>query len=180
MRKFLPILILLLISVQPTEVTTRPMIQIAEADRQQNWVDEQDEGSCVHASLVMLFRYQGQFEWADYWRQTYKGGENHDTLIEKLEENGIPYATTYGEGNVEFLEWAIRTKRGCMVVTGRPNKKGRIRWGNHMIVLVHLDSAEAAIIDPNRPDVITWMDRNKFISEWIKSRSWATTVISED
>lgn len=179
MKKFLPILILILINAQ-SEPITRPIIQIAQENREQNWTSEQDEGSCVHASLVMLFRYQNQHEWADYWRATYRGGENHDTFIQKLEENEIPYATTYGKADISFLEWAMRTKRGCMVTTGRPDKKGRIWWGNHMIVLVHLDDTEAAIIDPNRPDIISWMDRDRFIQEWIKSNSWATTVISED
>lgn len=178
MKKFLLFLILVLcLDFNTFQVQERPKIRISQGDRQQNWISDPlkygvAEGSCVHASLIMLLRYQGRHDIAEQWKSKYSGGETHYDLIRKLEQENIPYRTTYEQNNVEFLEWSINNHYGCMVTTGI------LSPGDHMIVLVHLDAAEAAVIDPNRPNIIKWMDREKFLRMWHLSHSWATTVLT--
>lgn len=180
MKKLIPILLLILtIDFQTLtfQIQDRPAIRVAAEDRQHNWSDWRGEGSCVHASMVMLFRYQDRDDIADFWREKYSAGYHHSWLVLALESHHIPYVTTYERNDVEFLEWAISNSYGCIVTTGIPENNGRIRWGNHMILLVHLDNSEAAIIDPNNPHTIKWMDREQFLEEWFLSYSWATTVL---
>lgn len=179
MKKFLILLLLALSLDTSTYIPpSRPAIKITQEDRQQNWLDFFDQGSCVHASMVMLLRYQGRDDAADWWLRNFAGGEKHHTFISKLEFFKVPYATTFRRNDVAFLEWAIKINRGCMVTTGRYDKDlGRIRWGNHMIVLVHIDAAEVALIDSNNPNKLIWMDREQFLKEWSLSNSWATTVL---
>lgn len=179
MKKLIPILLLILAIPSPVDfkIQDRPIIKVDSEDRVLNWTGWNNEGSCVHASMMMLFGYQGRDDWADFWGENYESGYYHSWLINALEVNEIPYASTYERNNVEFLEWAITEKLGCIVTTGIRGKDGKIHWGNHMILLVHLDNSEAAIIDPNYPTIIKWMDREKFLKNWFLSNSWATTVL---
>jgi len=118
--------------------------------------------------MTMLLRYQRQYRLADYWRANYQNGETFPGLTTKLEKHGVKWAGTYNENNVKFLEWAMRTRRGCMVTT---------QGGVHMILLVHLDSRVAGIIDNNDPDKVIWKTRTQFLDEWYASNSWALTPV---
>ncbi len=144
----------------------RPRVNPPAAIRQENWVSN-GSGSCVHASIITLFRWQGRYQMADHWRKTYGSGETADDLAAKFDREGIRYAYTYGEDDVEFLEWACSTRRGCGVT---------VQGGVHMVDLVHLDDKWAAILDDNVPDHYTWVPRERFLSEWKSSNSWAVTI----
>ena len=37
-----------------------PTVNLEHALRQANWIGSQGEGSCVHATMIMLFRWQGR------------------------------------------------------------------------------------------------------------------------
>lgn len=139
-------------------------IKIPPSIREHNW----GGGSCVHASTVMLFRYQRQYALADYWRKQYSGGETFVGLASKLEAKGVRWAGTYQKNDVRFLEWAIRTHRGAMVTT---------MGGAHMILLVHLDQNNAGFIDNNTPEKIIWKSRSDFLKDWSDSNSWGLTVL---
>ncbi len=88
--------------------------------------------------------------------------------MSKLDSKGVRWAGTYQKNDVKFLEWAIRTKRGCMVTT---------MGGAHMILLVHLDQTRAGLLDNNNPEKIKYMPRDQFLQEWYDSNSWALTPI---
>ena len=90
-----------------------PTVNLIEALRQENWLGSENEGSCVHASMIMAFRHQGRDDLADLWRDRYENGEHPEGLNEKLDKEGVRYAFTSQENDVAFLEWAIRTRRGC-------------------------------------------------------------------
>jgi hypothetical protein len=137
--------------------------------RIQNFKDAWGSGSCVHVSWAMLLRWQGQYDLANWWTSNYDGGERHSSFIEKLHATGIPYMTTYGEGDVEFLETACASRRGCMVTTTY------YRSGDHMILLVHLDDHYAYTLDNNDISTVYRWDRTEFIDLWRDSGSWATT-----
>lgn len=120
----------------PPPFRSGPSMQLPPRLRQQNW----GSGSCVHASTVMLLRWQGLFDLADKWRATYEGGEYSSRLIQRMEAAGLKYSyTTTGE--VAFLEWAIQTRRGA----------GIFYKPNHAINLVGLDQNYAYLLDNNDP-----------------------------
>lgn len=145
-----------------------PTISVEQVFREENWLGPQGEGSCVHASMVMLFRWQEKYELADRWRRTYSDGEWADNLAKKFDAEGVRYAYTSERNDVSFLEWAISTRRGCGVT---------VKGGVHMVILVHLDDEIAGILDNNDPKEIKWVSRETFISEWKLSNSWAVTPV---
>ena len=144
-------------------VAERPVVNIPMCNREANW----GGGSCVHASMVALMRWQNRHALAWYWRKTYSGGESANGLHQKMDEEGVRYAYTV-KGDAKFLEWACRTRRGCAVTC---------MGGRHMVALVHFDDKHAAIIDNNHINRIQWMSRERFLSEWHNSNGWAVAVI---
>jgi hypothetical protein len=145
----------------------RPIVNLPPALRQSNWRGLRGEGSCVHATAVSLFRWQGRFRTADRWRRTYGDGEWPDGLAAKFDREGIRYAYVEN-GDVRFLEWACRTRRGCGIT---------VMGGAHMVALVHLDGKWAAILDNNSVSKFIWVSRETLIAEWKASYGWAVTPI---
>lgn len=139
-----------------------PVTNVPPSLREKNW----GGGSCVHASLVMLFRWQGRYAMAAHWRNTYIGGEYANRCHSRLEKEGVRWAATHND--VKFLEWACRTRRGCAVT---------VMNGAHMVCLVHFDEKYAGILDNNRIDKIKWMTREAFVKEWKNSSGWAVTPV---
>jgi hypothetical protein len=152
----------------PAVPTEYPTVNLPVALRQANWRGDEGEGSCVHASMISLFRWQGRYATADYWRRTYGNGEWATSFAQKLERDGIRYAYTVGQNDVDFLEWACRTRRGAGVT---------VLGGRHMVCLVHLDEKWAGILDNNSVERIQWVPRKTFLAEWRHSNSWGVTPI---
>ena len=172
MKRFVLALLLLVstgcVKYDGVIVTERPTINPPAAIRQENWIGSEGSGSCVHATVITLLRWQCRYKMADHWRQTYGSGETADDLAAKFDREGIRYAYTYDENNVAFLEWACKTRRGCGVT---------VRGGCHMIALVHLDDKWAGLLDDNSTDHYIWVPRERFLAEWKASNSWAVTPI---
>lgn len=145
-------------------VSERPVVNIPQAFRQANYLSS---GSCVHASLITLLKWQGQYDDAAKWRRDFGGGEWADGLAKKMESRGIRYAYVTN-GDASFLEWACKTRRGCGIT---------VKSGAHMVTLVHLDKEWAAILDNNDVSKFTWIPRDKLIAEWKSSFGWAVTPI---
>lgn len=142
-------------------------IDIPAARRKRNWIGDRNQGSCVHAALRHLFHWQGQHEFAEWWGAHHGNGESCDGLAAKLDAAGVRYAqTTSGEEN--FLEWAIRTRRGAAVV---------VQNGAHMVNLVGLDASTAKILDSNDPGRIQTFPRASFLRDWKQSGGWAITPV---
>jgi hypothetical protein len=145
----------------------RPTVNVPESLRQSNWIGDQGMGSCVHASMISLLRWQYRLKTADHWRQTYGDGEQPEDLAAKFDQEGIRYAYVTN-GDVRFLEWACRTRRGCGIT---------VMGGAHMVALVHLDDKWAAILDNNKVENFIWVPRETLIAEWKASYGWAVTPI---
>jgi hypothetical protein len=130
----------------------RPVCNIPVSDREKNWAG----GSCTHASTVMMLRWCGMYDEADYHRATYSGGEYMESLAAQYDKDGLDYVLERS-GNIEVLQWAIRTRRVASIT-----------WmgGAHMLNLVDLTDTEAAILDNNAIDRIQWVPRERFESEW--------------
>ncbi len=155
-----------IINTAPAEI---PIVDIPPEWRIRNW-SLFGEGSCVHASLYMLFRWQGRHELAQWWRTNHHSGEIPSRLEQKLNAAGVTWAATTN-GDIDFLEWACRTRRGCGVT---------VQGGAHMVCLVHLDDTWAGLLDNNDPSRIRWRTRQSFLSEWKNSGwQWAVTPIYE-
>jgi hypothetical protein len=144
-----------------------PTVNLPAVLRQSNWRGPQGQGSCVHASMISLLRWQYRLNTADHWRQTYGDGEWPEDLAEKFNNEGIRYAYVTN-GDVRFLEWACRTRRGCGIT---------VMGGAHMVALVHLDDKWAAILDNNNVEKFIWVPRETLIAEWKASYGWAVTPI---
>ena len=145
----------------------RPVVNVPLALRQSNWLGSNREGSCVHASMISLFRWQGRYRTADYWRKTYGNGEWPEDMAAKFDREGIRYGYVEN-GDVRFLEWACRTRRGCGIT---------VMGGAHMVALVHLDDRWAALLDNNNVSKFIWVPRETLIAEWKASYGWAVTPI---
>lgn len=144
-----------------------PVVNIPMELRQENWPGAEGGGSCVHATMISLMRWQGRYELAEYWKDTYDSGEYPDRLHGRFDRERVRYACTES-GDVDFLEWACRTRRGCGIT---------VMGGAHMVALVHLDSKWAGILDNNNVEKIKWMPRETLIAEWKASYGWAVTPI---
>lgn len=136
--------------------------------REPNW----GGGSCVHASTVMVLRWQGQYELADWWRENYIGGEYSDRLIKRMEAANLRYAYTL-DSDFEFIRWAMRTGRGC----------GIFYKPNHAICAVGLDDQYVYLLDNNdvdRPEREGTPERvpvDEFIRRWRGYGGFAWTVV---
>ena len=153
----------------------RPIVNVPLALRQVNWMvavqvsrrEQQAFGSCTWAATISLLRWQGRYETADWLRQHAGGGENAEKMAHELDQAGIRYAYVTN-GDVKFLEWACRTRRGCGIA---------IEGGEHMVALVHLDDKWAALLDSNAVESFIWVPRARLIAEWQASGGWAVTPI---
>jgi hypothetical protein len=100
-------------------ITERPIVNLPVDCRQGNWTSD-GSGSCVHATMISLFRWQGRFRTAEHWRGTYGSGEGPGGLAAKFDREGVRYAYVT-DGDERFLEWACRTRRGCAsLALGQP------------------------------------------------------------
>lgn len=153
--------------VKPAVNTERPLINVPMILRQANWIGSLREGSCVHATMISLMRWQGRPHLANKWKRTYANGEWPNGLASKFDRAGVRYAYT-DKGDVKFLEWASRTRRGCGIT---------VRGGAHMVALVHLDDKWACLLDNNNISKYKWVSRESMIAEWKASHGWAVTVL---
>jgi hypothetical protein len=173
MKRLIVGLILILAAVNETAPALRPLekiyppelptVNIPLALREQNW----GGGSCVWASTIPLLRWQGRYDLADEVRKTYSGGEYPEDHNAKMDKLGIKYAYTT-KGDVGFLEWALRTRRGAGVT---------VMGGAHMVDLVALDNKYACLLDNNHIDKFLWIPRETFLAEWKSSYGWAVTPV---
>jgi hypothetical protein len=139
-----------------------PVVNLPSAARCRNYAG----GSCVIASTVSLLRWQGRDELADLFRRTYSGGQSSASLHDKFDRHDVRYAFTTS-GDVRFLEWAIRTRRGA----------GITFYPMHFVNLVDLTPTRATLLDNNRVERYITLPRREFIERWRSYGGWATTVV---
>ena len=150
-------------------VNERPVVNVPLSLRQENWTGSADQGSCVYATMVSLLRWQGRYKTADDIRRTCGNGANDVTLAQVLDEKGVRFAYT-SNGDVKFLEWSIRTRRGAGV--SYPGRKQ-----GHFIALIHLDAQNAVVLDNNDVDQYKVIPREEFLQKWRAQGGWAFAVI---
>jgi hypothetical protein len=144
-----------------------PTVNLPLDLRQSNWRGPRGEGSCTWATMVSLLRWQARYRTADWIRQNCGDGEWPGDMAERLDNAAVRYAYVTN-GDVRFLEWACRTRRGCGIT---------IMGGGHMVALVYLDDKWAALLDNNAVEKYIWIPRETLIAEWKASLGWAITPI---
>src|SRR5690606_10069093 len=125
-----------------------PKVDIPHPLWQKNW-NGGTGGSCVHASAIMLWRWQGQYAWAEYWKSKYGSGEYAERFHRRCDAEGVTYCDTWGEKDYSLLVWAVSTRRGCLVGISNGQLYGYGGRIAHAVCLVHLDSQWAGILDNN-------------------------------
>ena len=111
-----------------------PTVNLPAVLRQNNWRGPQGQGSCVHATMISLFRWQYRLKTADRWRQTYGDGEWPEDLAAEVstrKASATPMSPTgmcvswngraaRGEG-AALRSWAAHTwSRLCISTTSGP------------------------------------------------------------
>jgi hypothetical protein len=139
-----------------------PVVNLPQHARCRNYAG----GSCVIASTVSLFRWQGRDDLAELFRRAYSGGQSASSLHAKLEAHRVRYAYTTS-GDATFLEWACRTRRGAGVTF----------FANHFVCLVHLDAERAVLLDNNRTSEYVTLPRDAFLRRWRGYGGWASTPV---
>jgi hypothetical protein len=117
--------------------------------------------------MTSLLRWQGRFNAAENIRHTCSSAAGPDDLAAKFDHEGIRYAYVTN-GDVKFLQWACRTRRGCGIT---------VDGGDHMVALVHMDAEWSAILDNNDTSKFIWVPTETLIAEWRASNGWAVTPI---
>lgn len=147
-------------------VDERPVVNLPLSLRQSNW-EENRQGSCCWATMISLLRWQGRPATASWIKRNYGGGEWPDQMARKLDAANIRYVYTV-KGNVDFLEWATQSGRGCGIT---------VSGGTHMVALVHLDNKWAAVLDNNNVKKYIWIPRETLLAEWEASYGWSITPV---
>lgn len=133
-----------------------PWMNLPREMREWNW----GGGSCVHASTVMCFRWQGDLDRAAMWRRTYSGGESSYGLRRKLDHHGIAYHYTDQAGDDRVLEYGSRTRRGAVI----------FYYPNHSICFAGYarrgGNEYAVLLDNNRIDEFIWVPKADFLRHW--------------
>ena len=146
----------------PGQNPKSPIVDLPLAARCRNYAG----GSCVCASTISLLRWQGRDDLAAALRTSCIGGQSAGSLHAHLDRLGVRYATTTS-GDLAFLQWAIRTRRGC----------GITYYPMHYVNLVDLTRDHATLLDNNRVAQYITIPRDEFLRRWRGYGGWATTVV---
>ena len=112
-------------------------------------------GSCVHASLVSVLRWQNLHTFADWWQSRYRGGESLGGLVAKAEDAGMRFAFT-GSGDEQFLEWCSRTRRGAVI----------FYYSSHSISFCGFMGGSAVVMDNNNVERLIHIPKAEFLQRW--------------
>lgn len=126
-------------------------------------------GSCFHAAMQDLLRWQGLDERADYWRRHFDGPATLDDIRGIADCLALRHAETE-DGNEDFLEYCTQGRLGAA-----------IGWevdepGDHAIVFCGFDGREAVLLGVNRPET-TRMERGEFLRRWRRCGGFAITIL---
>lgn len=185
-KSIVAILLVLLVGCNELEVVLNtppppetPTVNLPERMRVRNWRSPRNgQGSCVHASTVMLLKWLGEEEMAIKWQRKYSGGETASSILNYWAKSGLPYCSTLdartynASGDPAFLKWCSETRRGAI-----------IWWKTSHCCLfcgfVKIDGKEYAIIlDNNTPDRFDPpIPIDQFIKEWRGFGGFAATPV---
>lgn len=123
-------------------------------------------GSCVHASMATVLKWQHLDDLASNWLKKYSGGESSAGLIRKANQNSISVAYTL-QADPSFLQWCSDTKRGAVI----------FYYDNHCVTFSGYDNDVALLIDNNSINKIDRLEKSTFLINWKKYGGFALTPL---
>lgn len=157
-------------TLSPAPEPERPVVNVPKSMHERNWVDRNGSGSCVHASTLLVLKWQGQDELAKYWRENYAGGETARSIMNYYEQEGLRFACTTN-GDPSFLDWCSDERLGCILWFKPSHCCTLLGWG-----LIEGEVC-GAIQDNNSPGKIEWYRRDDLLREWRTRGGFAATPI---
>lgn len=138
-----------------------------------------DLGLCVFATLDMDARWHNERRLIGIIHKLEKGGgwpEKVDAVIKEYAP-GLKY-TQYEGTNPAVLDKALSEGRPAGVTYGY-GERYKMETIAHMVLLVHLDSKWAAILDNNFPGTYEWMPREEFLRRWVhpSGKGWCYVLL---
>lgn len=154
----------------PPPAAECPVVNLPELMREWNWTDRSGAGSCVHASSIYHFRWQGKLPLAAWWRQKYAGGETAQSIQQIWASNGIPFHATEN-GDPNHLDWATRTRRGAIIWFFPSHCVHFCGWST-------VGGRQYAFLcDNNRIEKYIRVPREEFVQRWREYGGFACTAL---
>ncbi|HUU23463.1 MAG TPA: hypothetical protein VM389_13105 [Phycisphaerae bacterium] len=154
-------------ALQPCDEQANPYRADPPVDIPRQWrIDNYGGGSCNHAAFAQVLVWQKQPDLAKWWTATYSGGEDAEGLGQKADKKGLRFAATY-DGDVEFLEWCSRTRRGAAIHY----------YDNHAITFCGFAGDVAIVLNNNNTSNYTRIPKAEFIARWRGYGGKAITVV---
>ena len=157
--------------VLPSEM---PVVNPPMELRQQNRLGgpNGNEGSCVHASLRSMMRWQNLFADSEKMWSQYSGGEYSSRLRSRLDAAAIKYAFTESS-NLSLLDYAHETRRGALL-WWKPSHCctfcGWVDVGGKTF---------AVILDNNKVNQYELTERSQFHRLWAGYGGFALTTLGD-
>jgi len=139
-----------------------PPMDLPKSLRQANYAG----GSCMHASLISVLRWQGRFELADWWRRSEYGAAGVYDLARVCRRLDLRFAWTTN-GNAAFLDWCSSTRRGAAIHY----------FSQHAVTFCGYEDGNAVLLDNNRPGTYIRVPKQQFLSRWRGYGGLALTVV---
>lgn len=172
-RVIILILSILALSV-PLILPSDPIININWDTQYKGYADISPEfrvknysgGSCVHASMATVLKWQHLESQADAWIKKYSGAESSKGLISKANANGIRVAYTL-QADPTFLQWCSDTDRGAVI----------FYYTDHCVTFAGYKDNVAILIDNNTTDRLTQIPKDQFLKNWKAYGGFALTPV---
>lgn len=164
----------------------RASIDLPAALQLRNRGGSDGAGLCVFTSVEVAARWHSlhALDGLQTYMSRRPGGgypEKLDAVLEAFcRQKKVPLPTylQHTGGDSRFLELALKTRRAVAVTYSGEDDFYREPIA-HMVILAHLDSTSAAILDNNRPGVWVWMSRREFLDRWQGADTgWAVVLIA--
>lgn len=168
------------VTPEPVKDRVRATADLPATQHKRNAAGSDGFGLCVYTSAwhAALWQSVGELYGFRDWMTRRPGGSYPEkfeaTLAAYCRERQVPVPSyvQHTGGDDEFLSLALKTGRmACVTYCGAdgPGRYGAEVVG-HMVNLVHLDDATAAIVDNNFPGSWLWMSRGDFLARWRGTR----------
>jgi len=145
----------MMLLVTPAAPLSAYFIDVPVEFREGNWDGDRGQGSCAWASSVMALRCVGQYELAEWYRETQGNGAYMGDLIRVAELCKLRFDYTE-DGDRTFIEWALRNRLPVMIPY----------WTAHMVLLVGEMGDQMIILDNNQTGRYRLVPREEFYRRW--------------
>ena len=138
------------------------------------------KGLCVFASMTMDARWHHVRELSDVIHEIKDGGgwpEKVDEVFKKYAPD-LKYVQYEGT-DPAILDKALAEGRAACVTYGY-GERYSMQTIYHMVLLVHMDTKWAVVLDNNFPGTYEWMARDEFLKRWVhpSGKGWAYAMIA--